>query len=304
MTEERTVIVESKPYCVVISDEAETLLAARAAGRVPVGLWRNTEDFSMVKYLVETLDDVDDRFLERVVRRELRLPWNIAESDRLILREFVVEDWQKIPMEPQDEDADRVFYDKEKLEAYIRNQYGFYEYGVWAVVRKEDGVIVGKAGVVGTGEVSAAEGTGTADTLFMMELGYHMFLPYRRQGYAVEACRLILNYIHEEFEAQVFAVTKKSNAASRGVLENLGFVKCAAGEYIYRKIKEKDSDFLCFPGKIPAIWVYTEKYLCMTVGFKGKSGHASEFSCVDLFECPKGGKLLMPKKEPSQATAH
>ena len=135
MTEERTVIVESKPYCVVISDEAETLLAAKAAGRVPVGLWGSDKDFSMVTYLVESLDAADERFLERVVRRVLGLPWKIAESDRLLLREFAADDWQLIPAEPQDEEDDRVFYDKEKLEAYIRQQYGFYEYGVWAVVR-------------------------------------------------------------------------------------------------------------------------------------------------------------------------
>lgn len=213
MTEERTVIVESKPYCVVISDEAETLLAAKAAGRVPVGLWGNDKDFSMVTYLVESLDAADERFLERVVRRKLGLPWKIAESDRLLLREFAADDWQLIPAEPQDEEDDRVFYDKVKLEAYIRQQYGFYEYGVWAVVRKADGVIVGKAGIVGAEE----------DSELCMEIGYHIFEPYRRQGYALEACRLILDYIHEEFEAQVYAVTESSNAASKGVLAKLGF---------------------------------------------------------------------------------
>ena len=221
MTEERTVIVDGKPYCVVISDEAETLLAAKASGRVPVGLWGNDRDFSMVKYLVETLAAVDERFLERVVRRERGLPWMIAESDRLLLREFAADDWQRIPAEPQDKVADQVFHDKEKLEAYIRQQYGFYEYGVWAVVRKEDGVIVGKAGIVGAEEEDAS---------LRMEIGYHIFEPYRRQGYALEVCRLILDYVHEEFEAQVYAVTESSNTASRGVLEKLGFEVCEIEE--------------------------------------------------------------------------
>ena len=80
-------------------------------------------------------------------------------------------------------------------------------------VRKADGVIMGKAGIVGAEE----------DSELRMEIGYHIFEPYRRQGYALEACRLILDYIHEEFEAQVYAVTESSNAASKGVLAKLGF---------------------------------------------------------------------------------
>lgn len=216
MTEERTVIVNGKQYGIVLSDERETLLAARAAGRVPVGLWKEQTDFSMVRYLVESPDCADERFLERVVRRELHLPWEIAESDRLCLREFTAEDCSKILSEPQDTDQDRIFCERNTLEAYIRNQYGFYEYGVWAVVRKSDGVILGTAGVVGAEE--------TEDAGLRLELGYHMFEPYRRCGYAMEACRLILDYVHEEYEAQMYARTAKGNHASRKLLENLGFV--------------------------------------------------------------------------------
>lgn len=228
MTEERTVLVEDKPYGVVLSDEKETLLAARAAGRVPVGLWKKNMDFGMVRYLAETLESADDVFLERVVRRELGLPWRIAESERLLLREFAPEDWKKIVPEPQDEEADRIFYEQDKLEAYIQNQYGFYEYGVWAVERKSDNVIVGTAGVTDAewGKCGIQEEDGRQKEQLSMELGYHIFAPYRRQGYALEACRLILDYVHETFEASMYAVTKRSNLASQKVLERLGFVEC------------------------------------------------------------------------------
>ena len=40
MTEERDVLVEGNLYCVVISDEQEALLAAKAAGRAFVGVWK------------------------------------------------------------------------------------------------------------------------------------------------------------------------------------------------------------------------------------------------------------------------
>lgn len=244
MTEERTVLVEDKPYCVVLSDETETLLAARAAGRVPVGLWKHNTDFDMVRYLVETLEHVDDGFLERVVRRELGLPWKIAESERLLLREFAVEDWKKIPPEPQDREADRIFCEQDKLEAYIQNQYGFYEYGVWAVERKADSVIVGTAGVTDAewGKCGIQEEDGRQKEQLSMELGYHIFVPYRRQGYALEACRLILDYVHGEFDASMYAVTGISNLASRKLLEKLGFVEdgCrgTAEMAVYRELSE------------------------------------------------------------------
>lgn len=38
MVLEQEIIIEGIPYSVVISDEAETLLAAKAAGRVIVGM--------------------------------------------------------------------------------------------------------------------------------------------------------------------------------------------------------------------------------------------------------------------------
>lgn len=217
MTEERTVIVEGKQYRIVLSDERETLLAARAAGRVPVGLWNDQADLSMVRYLIEDMEAADEAFLERVVRREMGLPWRIAESSRLLLREFAADDWKQVLPETQDTDQDRIFCEEETLNAYIRNQYGFYEYGVWAVVRRSDGVILGTAGIVGAEE--------QADTGLWLELGYHVFEPYRRCGYAMEACRLILDHVQEEYGAQVYARTEASNQASRNLLEKLGFVQ-------------------------------------------------------------------------------
>lgn len=217
MTEERTVIIDGTQYGIVLSDERETLLAARAAGRVPVGLWNDQADLSMVRYLVEDMEAADEAFLERVVRREMGLPWKIAESSRLLLREFEEEDWKRVMPEAQDTDQDRVFCGKETLEAYIGNQYAFYEYGVWAVVRRSDGVLLGTAGVVGAEE--------REDTGLWLELGYHIFEPYRRCGYAMEACRLIIDYVQEEYDAPIYARTKWSNLASRSLLEKLGFAK-------------------------------------------------------------------------------
>lgn len=213
MTEEREIRVEGTVYRVTLSDEQKALLAAKAAGRVVVGYLHDGGDreLSAAEYLVETPETADDEYLERVVRRQFGIPWVIGESERLIIREFTMDDIPDVPTESEDLEADTVFYTLGKLEAYIRSQYRFYEYGLWAVIRKTDGMLVGKAGVCN------AEREGG------LELGYHIFTPYRRRGYAVEACRIILSYVKQELEGPVYAVTDPANTASAGVLSKLGF---------------------------------------------------------------------------------
>lgn len=246
MTEERDIAVNDMVYCVVISDERKALLAAKAAGRVFVGLLEkgSKENLWEAEYLVESLEAADDAYLERVVRRSQNLPWIIAESKRLCIREFTAEDAMQIPVEsaectgvslreelmPEDE----VFCTREKLDAYIRGQYRFYEYGIWAVVRKSDGVIVGKAGV------SDLDMRAWGMDKTQMQLGYHIFQPYRRQGYAEEACRLILDYVNFEYgddgleadtleaesgesDHRLYAVVDEENTASTRLLCKLGF---------------------------------------------------------------------------------
>ncbi len=166
---------------------------------------------------------IDDRYLERVLRRHLGLPWIICETERLLIREFTLADAELIPREPEDTDADAVFYTPELLDAYIRNQYRFCEHGIWAVVRKEDGVIVGMAGVTASataGDCSAGGGCETDSAA--LELGYHIFAPYRRRGYAEEACRAVLDWARQELDCPVYAKVKPDNLPSVRLLKKLG----------------------------------------------------------------------------------
>ena len=55
-----------------------------------------------------------------------------------------------------------------------------------------------------------------------LELGYRIFSPYRRQGYALEACREILEYTHEVLGCRVCAVIRAENKASCRLAERLG----------------------------------------------------------------------------------
>lgn len=219
MKEERKIAIDGQMHTVVISDEQEALLTAAAVGRAVVGVWdrtRTDQELSPANYLVEQAEDADEVFLERVVRRHLGLPWIIGETERLIIREFSMKDLPQVPREPSDREADRVFYTPELLEAYIRNRYGFYEYGIWALVDKGTGALVGKAGVSGH-EMTEYEG------ISYLELGYHIFEPYRRRGYAAEACREIRQYVKKTLDCALYAKIDPSNEASIQFAKRCGF---------------------------------------------------------------------------------
>jgi RimJ/RimL family protein N-acetyltransferase len=241
MTFEKQIIIEGIAYTVVMSDERETLLAAQAAGRVIVGLLhedRMDADLSPAKYVYLMNSGSceralpDDEYLERVVRRTIGLPWIIVESPRLLIREFTMDDLPSVMREDSDQPDDAVFYTPDLLQAYIREQYGYYECGMWAVIRKSDNRLIGKAGFVpepkaAIGSISEGEpGSSVEASAQSYALGYHIFTPFRRQGYAKEACRLILHYLDEEFDGQAIAYVMSDNIASIRLLEQLDFQLC------------------------------------------------------------------------------
>ena len=216
MTREFRVVIEGQNHTVVISDETEALLAARAAGKASVGLWRKDgdQDLSATGYVIESMEDADQEYLEQVVRRKLGLPWLIAETERLRIREFQPGDETRIPKEADETEADRAFHSPRLLREYIRYQYGFYGYGIWAVTEKKSGIVVGKAGLANlTWDMDVPEG---------VELGYHIFAPYRRRGYGMEACRGILSWYQGRMDCRLYAKTDASNKASVSLLEKSG----------------------------------------------------------------------------------
>lgn len=208
MTIVKEVTVEGIRYPVTVSDDNEALLAAAAAGRAIIGIWDPSvrplgAGFDACLYLVCEMEAADDMLLEKAVRRQYGLPWIIAQTKRLLIREFTKDD----PLEAESaDDGDGVFSDRAKREDYIDNQYRFHECGLWALVLKKSGLIIGKAGI-------------TAG-----ELGYHIYGPFRGRGYAFEACSAILGYAEEELGLRLVRIkTGEGNEASVRLAEALGF---------------------------------------------------------------------------------
>ena len=181
-----------------------------------------SEDFSEFPYAVEDIDLMDDEtkelYFERVYRRLRDIPWDILETERCTLRETTVEDVDafyelyKDPsmtlyMEDLYEDPEE---ERQYIRDYIKNQYGFYDYGVWTVIEKESGAIIGRAGLsVRPGEEDP-------------ELGFLIGVPWQGKGYATEVCRAIIQYAATQLEAKgVVAYVQPENKASIRVCEKV-----------------------------------------------------------------------------------
>lgn len=254
MREERRIVVEGIPYVVVISDEKEALLAAKADGRALIGFeTRPGLDLGPAPYVAQSWDALEEPFLEQVVRRAYGLPWRIADTERLFVREFQAGDEKQVLREETDTEADKVFQAAQSLSRYIECQYGFYGYGLWALVEKATGRLVGKAGISQAAPAEAApelweeaasnlpaeaalasqvetaqrllaetalkfpaEAAPTPQACLCLELGYHIFGPYRHKGYAKEACGGILALLEENAPRPycVYAKIDASNKAS------------------------------------------------------------------------------------------
>lgn len=226
MVTERSICLDGKTCTAVISDEPEALLAAKAAGRAVVGVESERTgiwELKGIPYVIPDFEDATDELLDLVIRRHLGLPWNICRTDRLLIRELTADDACHIPEEEYGPE-EAIFRLRDTLELYCRNQYRFYEYGTWALVRRDDQVLVGLAGVSNPRLKREMEECldSVGQSVPWLELGYHVFLPYRQRGYCAEAVAAIADYSHEVLGVRLCALIRRENQASRKVAEGLG----------------------------------------------------------------------------------
>lgn len=240
MTREIGVTVDQIPCTVVISDEGEALLATKAAGRAIVAVeGKAGEDLSAAIYAAPSWEDVNKELACLVARRHLGLPWPIGEGERLKVRELVLEDRFQIPQSEGLSQEERMFCSEEGLGAYIRGQYRFCEYGIWALVKREDNRLAGLGGVTQPRlpwefqealEDYRRQVKMQGQEWEVLELGYRIFASERRKGYATEACSIILSYCRQVLSCRVCALIEEKNQASRRLAENLGMKTLAVME--------------------------------------------------------------------------
>lgn len=209
----------------VVTDKKELLECLMKSGYCTIAYlheFNMHEDLSAASYAVS---NVQELLPEDFMRAYLRLkgePLTIMETERCIIRETTVEDvdsFYRIYEEPSITDyMEGLFDDREEereyTREYIKKVYGFYGYGLWSILEKKSGDIIGRAGL------SWREG------FQIPELGFVIAVPYQGKGYAYEVCRAILAYGREELQfTAVQALIKKENKASVSLCKKLGFQK-------------------------------------------------------------------------------
>lgn len=143
----------------------------------------------------------------------------ILETERLILREMVESDFSLLCNHLQDANVmyayEHPFSDaevQEGLEKQFHNykQYGF---GIWAVILKESGGLIGQCGL-------SMQHCGDREVL---EIGYIFQKEHWNKGYATEAAIACREYAFDKLDAdEVFSLIRDTNTPSQNVARRNG----------------------------------------------------------------------------------
>lgn len=138
----------------------------------------------------------------------------ILETERLYLREMKQSDFSDLCKILQDPDVmyayEHAFDDveaQEWLDIQIK-RYKDYGYGLWAVILKETGEMIGQCGLT-IQEYNNKQ---------VLEIGYHLQKKHWHKGYASEAAIACKRYAFDVLKAdEVFSIIRDTNAASQNV---------------------------------------------------------------------------------------
>ena len=217
--------IPNRPGSLYIVDDpvvAKPLIAQGQAVVIHLHPYNHDKSFAGCKYAFEDPNSIDTEYLERIYRRYHNIPWDILETERCYLRETTVEDVEgffriyadKRIVEYTEDLYPTIAEEIEYTKEYIANAYHFYEFGVWTIVEKSTGRIIGRAGL------------SVRDGFEEPELGYVVDTTYQGRGIAFEVCAAILEYAKEYLGAEkINALVHRENAPSLRLLDKLGFEK-------------------------------------------------------------------------------
>ena len=135
----------------------------------------------------------------------------ILETDRLFLREMGDEDFdalKKVISDPENMKYYPKPYDDQGVWRWInwcKDCYVKYGFGLWAVILKETGEMIGDCGI----------SMQMIDDAMKPEIGYHVRLDYHRQGIGKEMTRAVKDYFFEHYGFnEVYSYMDKENLPS------------------------------------------------------------------------------------------
>lgn len=146
----------------------------------------------------------------------------IIKTDRLYLREFVKEDFKtlcSILQNPNVMYAYEHAFSIEECQQWLEKQLLRYKqdgFGLWAVVLKETGMVIGQCGLTFQ-EYNNDK---------VLEIGYLFNQTYWHQGFAIEAAKACKEYAFTTLhQKEVYSIIRDTNIASKNVAIKNGMIK-------------------------------------------------------------------------------
>lgn len=169
----------------------------------------------------------------------------IFETERLYLRELNQSDFNSLCKILQDDETmyayEGAFSDQEVQEWLDRqlSRYRQYGFGLWAVVLKETGEVIGQCGL--TMQPWKNEE--------LLEIGYLFQRQFWHNGYATEAASACKKYAFEVLKAdEVCSIIRDTNLPSQKVAERNGMTKADAWTKHYRGVDMPHFRFVAYRG--------------------------------------------------------
>lgn len=147
---------------------------------------------------------------------------NMIETDRLILREYVPDDFDALFEIVSDAETMQHYpesFDEEKTRHWINwnlENYVKYGFGLWAVVLKETGEFIGDCGVT----------MQNIDGEMLPEIGYHIHKKHWRKGFAKEAAGAVRDWVflNTQYDT-IYSYMKYTNTGSYSTALAIGMKK-------------------------------------------------------------------------------
>lgn len=165
----------------------------------------------------------------------------ILETERLYLREMNQSDYEALSKMLQDEDVmyayNGAFSDDETQEWLNRQISRYHEYGIglWAVILKETGEMIGQCGLTIQNWKNRE----------VLEIGYLFQKAYWHKGYATEAAKACKEYAFTKMNAdEVFSIIRDINTASQKVALRNGMMAIDTWVKHYRNV-DMPHDLYC-----------------------------------------------------------
>ena len=156
-----------------------------------------------------------------------------VETERLYLREMVPSDFSSLCKILQDEKAMYAYegpFDHGEAQEWLDRQIARYQkwgFGLWAVVLKETGEMIGQCGLTMQPWKEKE----------VLEIGYLFWRAFWHQGYATEAAKGCKDYAFKVLHAQeVCSIIRDTNLASKNVAIRNGMKKMDTWVKHYRGV--------------------------------------------------------------------